>query len=190
MDFIDFVGCLAITEVTGTLRAKSASMLGERLRDRSEELIAKYVARMRSEPRIPNAKELSQPVLEDHAMSLLGDVFQSIVILERATELRHLDESYLLKDGSQIQRLVAELHGRQRFRMGWTQDALNREYEILQEEITALLKRQSQADVAEHMGWAHEYMKHLVDRAHKASFAAFGAAVKESPEHEATPTAV
>jgi hypothetical protein len=75
--------------------------------------------------------------------------------------------------------------------MGWTQDALHREYEILQEEITALLKRQSQADVAEHMGWAHEYMKHLLDRAHKTSFAAHGAAANEPwGQEEATPTAV
>jgi hypothetical protein len=155
-------------------------MLGERLRDRVEELIGKYVARMRSDPRIPVASEVSQPMLEDHAMSFLSDLFQSIVILERATELRHLDESYLLKDGSQIQRLVAELHGRQRFRMGWTADALQREYDILDQEVTALLKRQSSADVAEHIGWAQEYLKHLLDRAHKASFAAFGAAAGET----------
>ncbi len=162
-------------------------MLGERLRDRAEELIAKYVARMRSDPKIPLGKELAVPVLEDHAMSFLSDLFQSVVILERATELRNLDESYLLKDGTQIQRLVAELHGRQRHRMGFTESALKREYEILDEEVAALLKRQSTPDLTEHVGWAHEYMKHLLDRAHKASFAAYRAAARESrPEEEET----
>ena len=160
-------------------------MLGERLRDRVEELIGRYVARMRSDPNIPLAKDLAQPVLEDHAMSFLGDLFQSVVILERATELKNLDESYLLKDGTHIQRLIADLHGRQRYSMGFTESALRREYEILDAEVAALLKRQSSADVAEHVGWANEYLKHLLDRAHKASFAGYRAAARESrPEEE------
>ena len=164
-------------------------MLGERLRDRVEDLIARYVSRMRSDPKMPMAKDLAQPVLEDHAMSFLGDLCQSVVILERATELKGLDESYLLKDGSQIQRLVADLHGRQRYRMGWTPDALHREYEIFSEEVASLLKRQTGPDVAEHVGWAHEYLKHLLDRAHKASFSAIEQAQREALREAESETA-
>ena len=161
----------------GTLSAFSPPMLGERLRERVEELIAKYVERMRADPAIPKAKSLPVPLLEDHATSFLSDLFQSIVVLERAEELQDFEEANLLKDGSQIQRLVAELHGRQRQRLGWTEAALHREYEILDEEVASLVKRQaSSAGAAGELDWARDHLKHILNRAHEASIAAFGSA--------------
>lgn len=161
----------------GTVSALRQLMLGERLHERLEELIARYVARLRADSAIPNAKTLPRPLLEDHAMSFLGDLFQSIVVLERAKELQDFEEANLLKDGSQIQRLIAELHGRQRHRLGWTEAAVHRDYEILDEEIAALLKRQaSTSEPADEQDWALDHLKHVLNRAHEASIAAFGSA--------------
>jgi hypothetical protein len=155
-------------------------MLGERLRERVEELVARYVTRMRSDARIPGAKDLPQPLLEDHALSFLSDFFQSIAVLERSDELKDPEETLLLRDGSHIQRLIAELHGRQRYRMGWTPDALEREYEILDQEIAAYVQRTaSTASAAETVRWALDFLKHLLTHAHKASVAAFTAAARE-----------
>jgi len=154
-------------------------MLGERLRERVEELIARYVTRMRNDPAIPRAKALPSPLLEDHAMSFLGDLFQSIVVLEKAEALKNTEEADLLKDGTRIQRLVADLHGRQRQRMGWTEEALHREYEILDEEVASLVKRHaSTAVAAQGLDWALDNVKHLVSRAHDTSVAAFADAAK------------
>lgn len=41
----------------------------------------------------------------------------------------------LLRDGGEIQRVLAELHWGQRAQIGWTEKTLRRELEILQEEI-------------------------------------------------------
>ena len=154
-------------------------MLGERLRERVEELIATYVARMRNDPAIPRAKDLPRPLLEDHAMSFLGDLFQSIVVLEKSEGLKNADESDLLKDGSQIQRLIAELHGRQRHRIGWTEEALHREYEIFDEEVAVLVKRHAPtAGAAQGVEWALNNLRHLVSRAHDISVAGFADAAR------------
>ncbi len=152
-------------------------MLGERLRERVEELIAKYVARMRNDPAIPKAKSLARPLLEDHAMSFCGDLFQSIVLLEKSEKISDREESLLMRDGTHIQRLIAELHGQQRYRMGWTAEALRREYEILDEEMAALVKKYaSTAEAAAGLDWALDNLRHMLKHAHDVSFAAFGAA--------------
>ena len=139
--------------------------------------MGKYVVRMRHDPAIPKAKSLARPLLEDHAMSLLGDLFQSIVVLEKADKVSQSEESLLMRDSTHIQRLIAELHGQQRYRMGWTAEALRREYEILDEEIAALVKKHaSTAGAAAGLDWALDNLRHMLKQAHDASFAAFGAA--------------
>ena len=159
-------------------------MLGERLRERVEELIARYVARMRSDPAIPKAKSLARPLLEDHAMSFCGDLFQSIVLLEKSEKISAREESLLMRDGTHIQRLIAELHGRQRYRMGWTAEALRREYEILDEEMAALVKKYaSTAEATAGLDWAVDNLRHMLKQAHDASFAAFGAAQRGGESH-------
>jgi hypothetical protein len=52
--------------------------------------------------------------------------------------------SSLIADGSEIQRLVAERHGAQRARLGWTADAMQREWRILGEEIERAIRRRTQ----------------------------------------------
>ena len=156
-------------------------MLGERLRRHIEQLIARYSARLRSDPLIPMAKALPAPLVEDHAMSFFSDVFQTLVILEKAEKLQAREESELLVDGSQIQHLVAQLHGRQRHRLGWTEAALQREYQIIREEVASLVKhRAAGADGAERLDWALETLNRLIDVAHEVSLGAFHAAETEA----------
>jgi hypothetical protein len=47
----------------------------------------------------------------------------------------------LLRDGSEIQRTVAELHGDQRAKLGWSESAFWRESEIVREEVVAAIQR-------------------------------------------------
>ena len=162
--------------------------IGERLRDQVEDLIARYSARLRSDPQIPVAKTLSAPLIEDHAMSFLSDVFQSLVILENAASLKGREESNLLSDGTTIQRLISELHGRQRHRVGWTETALKREYEILNEEAEKFVRRHA-ADESRTGGldWTLGVVNRLLRHAEDASFAAFtvAAGAAESRKGEA-----
>jgi hypothetical protein len=45
-----------------------------------------------------------------------------------------------MQDGVEIQRLIAERHGAQRARLGWTEATLKRECEILSEEVERALR--------------------------------------------------
>ena len=149
-------------------------MLGERLRHHIEQLIASYSRRLRSDPVTSMAKTLPSALVEDHAMSYFSDLFQTLVVLEQSGDLNGREESTLLADGSEIQRLVSELHGRQRFRLGWTEEALHREYEIMDAEVESLVKRYApDKDVADKVPWAIDTLKRLLNVAHDASFGAF-----------------
>jgi hypothetical protein len=53
----------------------------------------------------------------------------------------------LLQDGGQIQRMMAELHGTQRYRLGWSESDLERETSLMLAEITQALR--NAADTAE-----------------------------------------
>ena len=46
-----------------------------------------------------------------------------------------------MRDASEIQRVIADLHGAQRAGLGWPADALRREFAILQEVTAATLRR-------------------------------------------------
>jgi len=83
--------------------------IGDRLRRDLESLVVRYVDRLRIDPLFSRAHSLPTALLEDHAMSFVSDLFQSLVVLENAEELDAVDESELLGDGNKIQRLVAEL---------------------------------------------------------------------------------
>lgn len=155
-------------------------MLGERLRHNIEQLIARYSARLRGDPLIPMAKRLLPALIEDHAMSYFSDLFQTLVVLEKSAGLEGQDESALLTDGSRIQTLIAELHGRQRHRLHWTEEALHREYQIIDEEVEALVKQHASATDRNALDWALDALKRMLNAGHDASFNAFLAAEKEA----------
>ena len=107
-------------------------------------------------------------------MSFLSDLFQSLVVLENAGDLDAAAESELLSDGMKIQRLVAELHGRQRHRIGWTEHALEREYQILREEVDSLVRRHApDPDRAGDFSWAMDVLNQRFNSARDASVAAY-----------------
>jgi hypothetical protein len=162
--------------------AIARSHLGQVLRHHIEDVVARYVARLRSDPKTPGAKSLSNPTLEDHAMSFLSDLFQSVVIAEKSDHLDETEESNLLGDGTRIQLLIADLHGRQRHRLGWSETALRREYQILDEEVERLVKgRAHDAEGDRALEPTLALLRKLLKRAHDASFAAFEKAAREAP---------
>jgi hypothetical protein len=163
----------------GARNTIARAQMGEVLRQHIEEVIARYVAKMRADPETPRAKLTPTAILEDHALSFLSDLFQSVVIIEKS-DLKDWEESDLLKDGTRIQLLIADLHGRQRQRIGWTQTALRREYEILDSEVERLVKgRANDADAARALEPTLEILRKLLKRAHDASFKAFETAARE-----------
>jgi PAS domain S-box-containing protein len=117
---------------TGTLRAISDAILAE-----LERILHAYVARLRTDPGTPGAANLSEVELEDHLASFLSDLAQTTA----AMDLAEGSESPALQDGTAIRRTISERHGSQRARLGWSEDEVRREFEILGEELDAAIRR-------------------------------------------------
>ncbi len=73
------------------------------------------------------AEELGRSELEDHAAAFLAEIIQSLVIVEEAQGRA----SGMMRDSSVLRKVVSERHGAQRKRLGWTEDELRREFEIV-----------------------------------------------------------
>ena len=110
--------------------------LSVRLASEAETVAERYVAALRADPRFPGARDLPAVQLRDHATPSVGLLASQLMIIGetrgRAPEL--------LGDGGQVQRLMAELHGAQRYRLGWSEEDIERESRLLRVEIERTLE--------------------------------------------------
>lgn len=90
-------------------------------------LVVRLVEALHREPGVQKLGLLSDAQLKDHLPSLLAGIAQSLVILAEAPG----DPSLSIRDGIEILRLVADRHGAQRYRIGWVEKMVRREYELL-----------------------------------------------------------
>jgi hypothetical protein len=98
-----------------------------------------FAARLRTDPRVHVAHGHADADLMDHTASLLADIAHSLSDLG----MQEGDLAGLMRDGSEIQRTIAALHGRQRLRLGWTLEGMEAEFAILREELDAAARRQA-----------------------------------------------
>ncbi|HEX5727775.1 MAG TPA: GAF domain-containing protein [Longimicrobiaceae bacterium] len=142
------------------------SVAGRRLLDEIDTVLDGFVAALRADPLIP-AAGLSESDLVDHSASLLADISQCLLELG----LQEGDLAGLMRDGSEIQRVVAELHGVQRARIGWTEEGLRREFGLLARELEAAVRRTTPAggDTAGTVRLVAQFLEH----AERASVARF-----------------
>jgi hypothetical protein len=107
------------------------TIITERLQASLGDVVAAVTARLREDPAVPLARGMPQAELEDHIASFLADLGQAFAILDEA----EADRVRLIRDGNNIQRMISEQHGAQRRRIGWSEEALRREFEILVTEV-------------------------------------------------------
>ena len=111
---------------------RSLVAVGEVLLHHLNSLVSRFVDRLRAEPGMfPTAARISEVQLQDHYRTWLADAGQALVVLGTTEG----DRSELMRDGAEIQRHISERHGLQRYRLGWGEDALRREHQILREVI-------------------------------------------------------
>ena len=110
--------------------------LAVRLAAEAETVAERYVAALRADGRFPGARALSTVQLRDHATPLVGLLASQLMIVG---ETRGTAPE-LLADGAQVQRMMAELHGAQRHRLGWSEADLERENPLLRAEIEQTLQ--------------------------------------------------
>jgi PAS domain S-box-containing protein len=158
--------------------------VGDALLAELEEILRAFVARVRSDADIPSARTVSDADVEDHMATFLADV---------AGTLQHLDASLMhgtgeptpdVRDGTVIQRVVAERHGAQRARLGWGESELRREFAILREEVAAAIRRRAETEPLgptreARLREAHqalELLGHFLVLAERSSLMTYGAA--------------
>jgi hypothetical protein len=142
--------------------------IGMHVRRHVEDVLEAVAKRLLADPMFPAAKDLRSSELEDHQLSFLSDVVQSLVVIDESGGVG----SELYRDGSEIQRVVSSLHGRMRFRQGFTEAQVDREAQIVAEEIHAMIRRY----VPEGMGdvsLALQVLERLLEQGHNTSKQAF-----------------
>jgi signal transduction histidine kinase len=161
-------GARARREVGG-FRVPSVFELGIQIRENSEALVESYVARLRSDPLLAAVTRLlERPDLEDHVVTFLVNLAQTLMIVGRSGGL----ESDSLADSGDIHRTVSELHGRQRHRLEWTERQVARDYEILGEELEAFVRRRA-PDGSGDVQAGLDVVRQLIARARDASIRAY-----------------
>jgi hypothetical protein len=126
--------------VTPQLEVEGLGDVGMVLLNSIERTVEKVVDRMVSDPSVSAAAGLKFSQLADHLAALLADVGSALVVMEEAKGAH----SATLADAVEIQRLISELHGAQRQRLGWSEPVLRREFMILREELERLVRSASQ----------------------------------------------
>ena len=149
----------------------SLTPVGHYLSGAAHHVVRAAADRLRADPETPQARERTRSELEDHMSTLLADMAQVLVILEEDGA----DTASTVQDAHDVQVLLAERHGRQRRRIGWTEAALVREYEILREELGATLREGNPNAPERAVDEALEVVRRLLDRAAAASLSAFRA---------------
>lgn len=111
------------------IAGRGLAAAGEALLHQVAPTVDEFVRRARADPALGFTDEMSNVDVADHLGTLLIDVANSLAILAGT----HGEPSDLLADGSRIQRLIGELHGAQRQRLGWSEEQLLQEVELVRE---------------------------------------------------------
>ena len=126
-----------LTEQPPALTADAVAVvhaLGARVAHMAEAIASRYVLRLRAAGaagELPGDGRLAEAQLRDHATPFVALVASQLMTVG---ELRGRAPE-LLGDGARVQRLMAELHGAQRRRLGWTEAQVAQDYVILCEEM-------------------------------------------------------
>ncbi|HEU4564907.1 MAG TPA: PAS domain-containing sensor histidine kinase [Gemmatimonadaceae bacterium] len=162
-------GC-SIVERRGAARsARGLVAVGEAVLGDVDGIIARYVRRLRDDPGIPGThhltgtQHLTDTELSGHTATLLADLAQSLEIIEESEG----ESTELMRDGSEIQRVIADRHGRLRAQLGWSAAALDRDYDLLRDEIVTSVRRDAPRGAALEEGVS--VVLRLLDRARAMS---------------------
>jgi hypothetical protein len=116
--------------------------LAVRLAAKAETVAERYVVALRADGRFPGARTLPAVQLRDHATPFVGLIAAQLMIIGETRG----EAPELLGDGAQVQRVMSELHGAQRHRLGWSETDLERENPLLIAEIERALQESLSTD--------------------------------------------
>ena len=122
------------------LPAEALTSVAELLLDHRDAILGAYTQRLRYDPVVGTAAaEQTDLALQDHGVNFLAGVSQSLGT--RAADPETAGE--LADDTDEIQRTVSELHGTQRRRMGFSEEALRRDWAFLRDETVRVVRERA-----------------------------------------------
>jgi PAS domain S-box-containing protein len=141
-------------------RTQGLAEIGDSLMHEMETILDAFAAQLRREPLMPAAPTLRYSQLVDHTSAMLADIASALITLDESRGA----PSALLLDCADIQRFLADRHGLQRARLGWTVQALARESEVLAAEVERSIRRcfsdpRFSAQVEEALGVIKRYLE-------------------------------
>jgi signal transduction histidine kinase len=148
-------------------QVRGLSEIGHLLIGHADALERVFAERLDTDPDVPHAHGLNPSQVTDHLSAFVTALGKALVGLDEGR-----GDPSLLSDGSEIRRIISDLHGDQRRRLGWTTAELRREYQILREETDALLRREVR-DPTANIEVAMEILHRLVDLAEHFSARSF-----------------
>ncbi|MEP6992420.1 MAG: ATP-binding protein [bacterium] len=159
----------AIDRVGAATSQRGIGEVGDALLREIERILDAFVSRLRHEATMPAAATLKHTQLVDHIGCLLADVASALISIDEANG----SPTTLLADAADVQRFIADRHGSQRARLGWSPEALEREAEILREEVEASIRRcfptpATSAMVAEAIGVTRRFLEQAADASRRA----------------------
>jgi len=151
--------------------------IGDAILTELESIMRAFVDRVLADPDIPSARDTDSYIIEDHLATFLADVAVTLASVKLDDEA----PSEQVRDGSAIQRIVAQRHGAQRARLGWEEREVRREFVILSEELSAAVGRRlptvgtgpSSESLAGEAGRADVYVEQAVRIAEELSLESF-----------------
>jgi signal transduction histidine kinase len=153
------------------LPVEGAAELAAILFERGESILDTYVARLRNDEAIPEVGGVSDAALRSHVRGYLAEVGEMLLLARE----RGRAASEVLRDGSRIQQVIAQLHGTQRRKLGWTEDALRRDLRLLRQSIVEEVRRHRDREPA--VEDAVELLERILDRGERTSRRAWRLAV-------------
>ena len=118
-------------------RARGLGDVADAMLSDLDALMDRFVRRLQNDPHVGGVvARMDRHVLEDHFPSFLADIAQSLIVVVGAGG----ESTPLMRDSSDIQRLIADRHGAYRQRAGWTDQELEREYDLLLETIEEFVR--------------------------------------------------
>ena len=95
----------------------------------------------------------------------------------------------LVADGTEIQRTIAERHGMQRARLGWSVEALRREYLLMHEELERTIRRRGRTIVPAAIDEGLTILARLLEQGEECSARAFARVASSDADSEVAKSA-
>lgn len=154
------------------------------MRAREPEVISHVTDEMlqeacRTEAEIPGVRDLDHAQLVNHTATFLVDIGLNLVTLDEGG-----GEPTLMRDGTEIQRVISDLHGAQRARLGWPEEAIGREFELLKEIVGRTLRENVSPNTQSGMDEALGILARLLEQAERISLRGFHRAGEHAPAGE------